>query len=118
MKYMLLIYGNEQDLSEPAREACYKESQRLVREIESRGQFVGASPLQSVATATSVRLRDGKRVVTSGPFAETAEQLGGYYLVDVPSLEEAVEIAGRIPGAKWGTVEIRPVVELEPLPQT
>ncbi len=117
MKYMLLIYGSEGAIDDDERGACYEESAGLARDIAAGGQYLGASPLHPVASATSVRLRDGKRVVTDGPFAETREQLGGYYLVDVPNLDEAIDIAARIPGARWGTVEIRPVLEISGLPE-
>jgi hypothetical protein len=117
MKYMLLIYGDENILSESEREDCYKKSVELVHEIKAAGQYLGAGPLQSVATATSVRVRNGKRLITDGPFAETHEQLGGYYVIDAPNLDEAIAIAEKIPGAKWGTVEVRPMVELAGLPQ-
>src|SRR4051812_21650622 len=117
MKYMLLIYGDENALNEGARQECYEESTQLAHEINSSGQYLGASPLHRTSNATSVRIRDGKRLVTDGPFAETHEQLGGYYLVDVPNLDEAIGIAGRIPGARWGTVEVRPVMELPDLPK-
>ena len=117
MRYMLLIYGEESALDQDAREACYKESVALTHEMSKRGQFLAAAPLQSVSTATSVRVRDGKRLVTDGPFAETREQLGGYYLVDAENLDDAIAIAGQIPGAKWGTVEVRPVVELDGMPE-
>jgi hypothetical protein len=93
------------------------DSTRLCEELNDKGQYLGASPLHGVATATSVRLRDGKRLITDGPFAETTEQLGGYFLIDVADLDEAIAIASRIPGAKKGTVEIRPVFELSDLPQ-
>jgi hypothetical protein len=112
MRYMLLIYGEENALDQDAREACYKESVALTHEIAKRGKFLAAAPLQSISAATSVRVRDGKRMVTDGPFAETREQLGGYYLVDAENLDDAITIAGQIPGAKWGTVEVRPIVEL------
>ena len=112
MKYMLLIYGNENALDETQREACYVESMGLVREIEAQGKFLGAAPLHHSSKTTSVKVRDGRPLVTDGPFAETREQLGGYYLVDAESQEEAVQIAQKIPGARWGTVEVRPVVEL------
>jgi len=112
MKYMLLIYADERVWTEPEREACYDESTRLCRELADRGQFISASPLQPVATATSVQVRGGRRIVTDGPFAETREQLGGYFMVTAKDLDEAIEIAGRIPGARKGTVEVRPVVEL------
>ena len=112
MKYMLLIYSNEDAWAEGERERCYAESTRLTRELHAKGQYRGASPLQPVAMATSVRVRDDKRLVTDGPFAETREQLGGYFLIEAKDLDEAIGIAGRIPGARKGTVEIRPVMEL------
>lgn len=116
MRYMLLIYGAEEALTEDERQACYLESTDLAHQIQASGNFVATAPLQSVKTATSVRVREGKRLVTDGPFAETREQLGGFFMVDVDSLDEAIAIAERIPGARWGTVEIRPVVELPNLP--
>jgi hypothetical protein len=116
MKYMLLIYGNEQALDEAAREECYDESAQLARELHARGQYLAASPLYPTSTATSVRVRDGKRLVTDGPFAETREQLGGYFLIDAQDLNEATEIAARIPGARIGTVEIRPLLDVAGLP--
>jgi hypothetical protein len=116
MKYMLLIYADEQVLTQPERERCYGESTQLAHTLKSNGQYLAASPLQPVSTATSVQVREGKRLVTDGPFAETREQLGGYFLVDAKNLDEAIDIAGRIPGARKGTVEIRPVVEIENLP--
>ena len=112
MRYMLLIYGDEHALTEAEREDCYRESTRLAHQINQAGKFIATAPLQPTSTATSVRIRDGKRLVTDGPFAETREQLGGYYLIDAADLDEALDIAGRIPGARWGTVEVRPVVEL------
>ena len=117
MKYMMLVYLDEQALSESEREHCYVESAQLTQQLNASGQYLHASPLHPVATATSVRVRDGKRLVTDGPFAETREQLGGYYLVDARNLDEAIGIAARIPGARLGTVEIRPVVELPDLPK-
>ncbi len=116
MKYLLLIYSDEAAWTEGERECCYAESARLTHELHENGQYRGASPLHPVAMATSVRVRDGKRLVTDGPFAETREQLGGYFLVEARDLDEAIGIAGRIPGARKGTVEIRPVVELAGLP--
>ena len=113
MRYILLVYAKEGAVNEAEREKCYAESAQLCRELESRGQFVAASPLQSIDTATSVRLRNGKPVVTDGPFAETHEQLGGYYMVEARDLNEAINIAARIPGARWGTIEVRPVVEFD-----
>lgn len=112
MKYLLLIYGSEDALNEAERQDCYVKSSQLAQDLHASGKFLAANPLQSVATATSVRVRGGKRSVTDGPFAETREQLGGYFLVEANDLDEAVEIAGRIPGAQFGTVEVRPIVEL------
>jgi hypothetical protein len=116
MKYMLLIYTDEKAWTEGEREQCFAESTAFTHELHQQGKYLGASPLHPVATATSVRVREGKRQVTDGPFAETREQLGGFFLIDAANLDEAIEIAGRIPGAKKGTVEVRPVVELEGLP--
>ncbi len=116
MKYLLLIYVDEHALSETEREACYVESTQLAHELKSSGQYLAANPLHPTAMATSVRVRDGKRFVTDGPFAETREQLGGYFLIDAKDLDEAIGIAARIPMARKGTVEIRPVVELAGLP--
>ena len=112
MKYLLLIYENERALGEADRQACYRESSELTRDLDKAGRFLASAPLQPTSTATSVRVRDGKRLVTDGPFAETREQLGGYYLVTAPDLDEAVAIAARIPAARRGTVAVRPVVEL------
>jgi hypothetical protein len=116
MKYMLLIYANENAWTERERQDCYAESVQLTQQLHMQGQYLGASPLHSVATATSVRVRDGKQLVTDGPFAETREQLGGYFLIDAKDLDAAIAIASRIPGARKGTVEIRPIVELPGLP--
>ena len=116
MKYMLLIYSDEGAWAEGERERCYAESVGLSSDLHREGRFLGASPLHPIATATSVRVRDGKRLVTDGPFAETREQLGGYFLIEAEHLDEAIAIAGRIPGARKGTVEIRPDVELAGLP--
>ncbi|HEY2146578.1 MAG TPA: YciI family protein [Pirellulales bacterium] len=116
MKYMLLIYAADNAVDESQRQHCYEESTQLTHELAARGQFLGASPLQPVSTATSVRVREGKRLVTDGPFAETREHLGGYFVIDAKDLNEAIGIAARIPGARWGTVEIRPMIELPGLP--
>ncbi len=116
MRYMLLIYGQEGIQDNDEREACFVESSALAHELAEQGVFVSTSPLHFVDRATSVQVRDGKRVVTDGPFAETREQLGGYFIVDTQNLDEAVAIAARIPGARWGTVEVRPMVELSGLP--
>src|SRR6476469_9525323 len=116
MKYMLLVYMDEEAMTDEERQHCYVESAQLTRELNSTGQYLGAGPLYSVATATSVRVRDDKRVVTDGPFAETREQLGGYYLIEAKDLDEAIGIAERIPPARYGTIEIRPVMEIPGLP--
>jgi hypothetical protein len=117
MKYMLMIYLDEQNqVSEAERQACYVESMQLAQELHSKGQYLGANPLHPTSMATSVRVRDGKRLVTDGPFAETREQLGGYFLVEANNLDEAIGIAARIPMARKGTVEVRPVIDIPGLP--
>lgn len=117
MKYMLLIYGDEKVLNQTEREACYGESAQLAQRLKDKGQYLDAAPLHLVATATSVRVRDGKRLVTDGPFAETREQLGGYFLIDAGNLDDALAVAEQIPMAKKGTVEIRPIMEISGLPE-
>ena len=116
MKYILLIYSDEKNWAPGEREECMVESTALCHELKRQGKYLAASPLHLVATATSVRVRESKRMVTDGPFAETTEQLGGYFLIDAKDLDEAIAIAARIPGARKGTVEVRPVVELSGLP--
>jgi hypothetical protein len=116
MKYLLLIYLDEQILTEAERQSCYVESTQLAQELNTDGKYLSANPLQPIATATSVRVRDGKPLITDGPFAETREQLGGYFLIDASDLDEAISIAARIPMARKGTVEIRPVIEIPNLP--
>ena len=114
MKYMLLIYHDEQSwsaISEAERQQIYLEYRKLRSDLQSRDQFVSGSQLQPIATATSVRVRDGKELVTDGPFAETHEQLGGYFLIEAKNLDEATSIAARIPAAQTGTIEVRPLVE-------
>ena len=116
MKYMMLVYLDEQAMSEAEREKCYVESAQLARELSAMGKYLASGPLHPVAMATSVRVRNSRRLVTDGPFAETREQLGGYYLIDAQDLDEAMTIAERIPVAKVGTIEIRPVLEITGLP--
>ena len=116
MKYMLLIYLDEQAMAEPERQQCYQDSAQLARDLHANGQYLAASPLHPTSTATSVRVRDGRNIVTDGPFAETREQLGGYFLIDAKDLDEAISIARRIPAVSLGTVEIRPVIEVAGLP--
>ncbi len=117
MKYMLLIYRNERAYESVDLAKYRDESIELAHELDTDGKLIGAAPLHPTATATSVKIRDGKRVVTDGPFAETHEQLGGYFLVDAENLEEALDIASRIPGARLGTVEVRPILEISGLPE-
>jgi hypothetical protein len=116
MRYMFLIYMNEQAMNQAERDQCYVESAQLTRELHAQGQYVAASPLHPVSTAKSVRVREGKSVITDGPFAETREQLGGFYIVDAKDLDEAINIAARIPPATKGTIEIRPILEIPGLP--
>jgi len=116
MRYMLLIYGEENALSEAQRSQCYKNSAAYARHLHAQGQYLATAPLYPTSTATSVRVRDGKRVITDGPFAETREQLGGFFLIKAENLDKAIEIAGEIPAGRWGTVEIRPVIEVDGLP--
>ncbi|MGE3241093.1 MAG: YciI family protein [Pirellulales bacterium] len=117
MKYMLLVYTPEDAYAPGEREECFVESTELANDLHARGQYLAAAPLHLVATASSVRVRDGKPMVTAGPFAETREQLGGYYLVEAKDLNDAIAIAARIPGARKGTIEVRPVVEIPGLPE-
>ena len=117
MKYMLLICRDEpawDRLSATERKQVYHEILALSQELTARGQYLGGSPLYPSSAATSVRVRDGRRLVTDGPFAETREQLGGYMLIDVKDLDEAIAIAARIPLARTSTIEIRPVRDGEP----
>jgi hypothetical protein len=116
MKYLLLIYMEENALNGAERQHCYAESTELAHHLKATGQFLATAPLQPVSLATSVRVREGKRLVTDGPFAETREQLGGFFMIDAANLDEAIGVAGRIPGARVGTVEIRPVIEIPGLP--
>ena len=111
MKYMLLVYMDEKVLTDTERQDCYVESAQLTQDLNAHGHYLGASPLHSVSTATSLRVRDGKPLVTDGPFAETREQLGGFFLIEAKDLAEANAIAARIPSALTGTIEVRPVVE-------
>jgi hypothetical protein len=110
MKYMLMMYFEENGaLTQEQREHCYVESTAFANKLHEAGKFLGAAPLQPTSTATSLRLEDGKRLVTDGPFAETREQLGGYYMIEAKNLDEATAIAAKIPGARYGSVEVRPI---------
>ena len=116
MKYMMLIYMAEGAITEEQRDDCRAKSTRLCHELAAQGRFLSSAPLHPVATATCVRIRNGRPLITDGPFAETTEQLGGYYLIDAPNLDEAITIAARIPAASYGTIEVRPVVEVSGMP--
>lgn len=120
MKYMLLCYDDGQaweEAGEAALQAAMAEAVQLTHELDAKGQYILAAPLQPTSTATSVRVRQGKRLVTDGPFAETREHLGGFYVIEAPDLDEAIRIAARHPGARKGTVEVRPVLEISGLPR-
>jgi hypothetical protein len=120
MKFMLLCYDDEAAWDKAGLDAMRKaigEAVRLTHDLDAKGEYILARPLHPVATATSVQIREGKRHVTDGPFAETKEALGGFYVIDVPSMEAAIEVAARHPGASLGTVEVRPIVEIPNLPR-
>jgi hypothetical protein len=119
MRYLLLCYHDKQawdNAGENAHQKAIEESNQVVHQLKVKGQYLSSNPLQPTSTATSVRVRDGKRLVTDGPFAETREHLGGYFLIDAKDLDEAIGIATRLPGARLGTIEIRPIVEIAGLP--
>jgi hypothetical protein len=113
MKYLCLIYSNEQTLhshpDSPRDDECFEYAQS----VESSGRMMAAEPLESVQTATTVRMRNGKVTITDGPFAETKEQLTGFYLIQARDLNEALQIAAHIPAARVGCVEVRPVRTLD-----
>ena len=117
MKYILLVYGNENALTENEREECGRESAELANKIHATGQYLAASPLEPTTTSRSVRVRDGKRIVTDGPFAETREQLGGFFLIEARDLDEALTIAAQVPMARRGTIEVRALRDLPGLPE-
>ena len=115
MKYMLLIYDNEQvwaKLSASEQQRLFGEYMAFTESIRASGHYISGAPLQPIATATSVKIRNDKQLVTDGPFAETQEQLGGYYMVEARDLDEAIGIAARIPSVRLGTIEVRPVMEV------
>ena len=119
MRFMLLCHDDEQywqKAGQAALSSAMQEAVKLTHEMDAKGQYLLAAPLEPAATATTVRVRDGKASVTDGPFAETREVLGGFYLIDVDSLDEAIAFASRHPGAKVGSVEIRAVMDLSGLP--
>ena len=118
MQYLLLIYNNEQNwlqLNEADRTALSTDYRTFTESIAKSGHYKGGNALQPTSTATTVRVRSGKRSTTDGPFAETREHLGGYYLVDAKDLDEAIGLAERIPGAKTGAIEVRPILPM-PMP--
>ena len=115
MRYMLLIYDSESQwnsMSEQERGQLYHEYMTFTDQIKKSGHHLAGDPLQPIATATTVRVRNGKPSTTDGPFAETKEQLGGYYLIKATNLDEARGIAARVPSAKFGSIEVRPVMEV------
>ena len=119
MKFMLLAYDDEQawqQAGEGALKAAMQEAVQLTHELNAKGQYLMARPLHPSGTATCVRVRDGKRLVTDGPYAETREVLGGFYIIDVPTREEAIAIAARHSGARFGAVEVRPLMAIPGLP--
>lgn len=121
MKYLLLVHHNEdrfKNMPEDTKKDMLAESIQLCHQLAKKGQYIHASPLQPKATAAIVQVRDGNSTVTDGPFIETKEQLAGYFLVDAENQEEAIKIAQRVPGARIGTVEVRPVIEITGLPNT
>ena len=116
MKYMLLIYHDEQAfdrITEDERQETYAEYRQLIEELKSSGKYLFGDQLQPTATAQSVRVRDGKQLITDGPFAETREQVGGFFMIEASDADEAKRIAARIPSARTGTIEVRPVVEAQ-----
>lgn len=112
MQFLLLVYGAEANwvkMTPPARSALYQEYRQLIQELSENDKFRAGDELKPTTTATTVRIRDDKRLVTDGPFAKTEEQLGGYFLVDADDLDEAIAIAARIPSARDGSIEVRPI---------
>jgi hypothetical protein len=117
MQYMLLIYLDENSLTDTERAQCYEQSAAFARQLHGEGRFIATAPLHPTSTATSIRQRDGQRLVTDGPFAETREQLGGFFIIEADNLDQAIDIAGQIPAGRWGTVEIRPIMQIPGLPR-
>jgi len=116
MQYMMLIYLEEDSITEEQRAQCYQDSAAYARQLHAEGKCLAVAPLQPTLTATSIRHSEGKQIITDGPFAETREQLGGFFLIHAANLDEALDIAGKIPAGRWGTVEVRPVMEISGLP--
>ena len=121
MKFMLIVHHDEaafEKIEKEKRQQMLAESIELTHQLHAAGQYLSASPLQPATTAVMVRVREGKPLVTDGPFIETREQIAGYFLINARDLNEAVSIAGRVPGARIGTVEVRPLIEISGLPNT
>ena len=119
MKYILLIYSSEQQwnaMTPQQMAATMGQYRAFTQSVQASGHMVGGDRLDSVATATTVRVRDGKTLTTDGPYAETKEQLAGYYIVEAKDIDEAIGIAARIPGASYGSVEVRPVPPMPSMP--
>lgn len=116
MQYMLLIYSAESCWKDGERQACMRTSQKICQQLAEQGKLIAAAPLQFVNTAQTIRVREGQSLVTDGPFAETTEQLGGFYLLELDDLDEAIRVASQLPPAAKGTVEIRPLLPLAGLP--
>ena len=119
MKYMLLVHHDEETFnrrSEAERTGLLRESVELANDLDASGKYLSAAPLHPTSETVCIRVRDGKRLITDGPFAETREQLGGYFLIDAKDRDEALEVAARIPGARIGVVEVRQVTEVDGLP--
>ena len=112
MKYMCLIYQPPLDQTTPERDELHKAYWQYTQELQASGKMVGGEALESVSNATTVRVRDGETLTTDGPFAETKETLGGYYVVDCNDLDEALAWAARIPSATFGSIEVRPVADM------
>ena len=118
MQFLLLIYGGEAEFAKRSKEeieSMSKEYFKFTQDLMQEGKYKGGNKLTTISSASTVRVRNGKRVVTDGPFAETKEQLGGYYLVEAKDLDEALGLAARIPGARWGSIEVRPI-DVVPMP--
>ncbi len=121
MRFMLIVHHDEEAfnrIEKEKRQQMLAESIELTHQLHAAGQYLSASPLQPAATAVMVRVREGKPLVTDGPFIETREQIAGYFLINARNLNEAVSIAGRVPGARIGIVGVRPLIEITGLPQT
>jgi hypothetical protein len=120
MKFMLIVHHDEEafgKIEKEKRQQMLAESIELTHQLHAAGQYLSASPLQPAATAVMVRVREGKPLVTDGPFIETREQIAGYFLIDAKGFDEAIGIASRVPGARIGTVEVRPLIEITGLPE-